>query len=402
MNLFSYSANATAQIAAKQTMKQRDQLVEKSVLAAAPKNAAQPHFGCIGPQSLREMDQFIMRNPANPALSNANPGAWVSPPKDALVTKKKTLLKTPEYDVNSIILKTSFANGMRPGQHLYVAPRVLKLGTLEDGYRRYSIGGINRAEDSVKLIYRQIKTGRVSENVLSKARVGDTLKVQGPDWNGFVLPPRSSNMLAFAVGIANIAPMHCLLKTRLKLQEGPLGQTKLFSTYHSPEHEVPYGSQKLARLTSESQGKFEHHTTYSSVGAKTPSEVDKGLKEILKLHDNQSPESALKKILNLETPLPNTEKARVLRTIQQLGHNPTERKKSLDFFMQPTTYVYICGIADVEQTVKHALKLIGHEAGKLKETKACLQKMEDPAIYRWRFEGVRIADQDTRAATSKS
>jgi len=246
LNLLSYSANATAQIVAKQTMKQRDQLVEKSALSAAPKNAAQTHFGCIGPQSLREMDQFIMRNPANPALSNANPGAWVSPPKDALVTKKKTLLKTPEYDVNSIILKTSFANGMRPGQHLYVAPRVLKLGTLEDGYRRYSIGGINRAEDSVKLIYRQIKTGRVSENVLSKARVGDTLKVQGPDWNGFVLPPRSSNMLAFAVGIANIAPMHCLLKTRLKLQEGPLGQTKLFSTYHSPEHEVPYGSQKLA------------------------------------------------------------------------------------------------------------------------------------------------------------
>jgi len=404
LNLFSSPSNVYPQIVAKQTTKQRIPRVANSCLQATgnitPHKAA-PQFGCLGPSALREMDEIILRNPASPALTNIDLDAHFRKPIEAIVTKTMTLLRTPEYDVHTIKLKTPFAKGIRPGQHIYVAPKDLSFENPDQGYRRYSLAGVNRSEEEVKLVYREIKNGIVSKNVMSKARPGDRINIQGPHWNGFVLPPRSADMLAFAAGIANIAPMHCLLKTRLKLQEGPIGETHLFSTYHSPQHEVPLGKEKLGRLVSETNGEFKHSTTYSVDDKRTPEQVDQELRHILKLSDKQSVDHALQKILKLDAPLPQGEKVRVLRAVNHIGKDSGERKKALDILFRPNAYVYICGILDVEQTIRHAFKVIGHEAGRLNDTHALIDKMQEPNVNRWRFEGVRMVDRETKPKESK-
>jgi hypothetical protein len=208
-----------------------------------------PKFGLLSPKAVRDMDAVIHKNPVTPEFKNIKSDSWWANPEKATILANHVVVSKDNFEVRQIVLDTSFAKDLIPGQHLFIGPsdHEMELGNLAKGYRRYSMSDVKAQPDAkplsgdssesdtilgkhtVAFVYRRLKNGLVSE-MLAHSKPLCKINVQGLDWNGFVLPPRQANMLSFSTGIANVGPMQFLLKTRLQQQDGELGITHLYST----------------------------------------------------------------------------------------------------------------------------------------------------------------------------
>lgn len=335
----------------------------------------------LSQKAIDAMDIEIRKDPASPNLKNINSNSWYEAPKLATVLKNECLSFKPEigYEVRQIQLKTPFAKGLRPGQHLFIAPKNLKLGALETSYRRYSIAGISPKEDIITVVYRKLPGGPVSDVVLAQARTGDKIEVQGPDWNGFLLPPRTAPMLVFSTGIATIAPVQFMLKSRLTQQQPYLknpGETRLYATYASPAHEIPGSHKEFKAWEQKKDYRFQLNHAYSSETKTQPLSAY-----------NRQPE-AQQRLANILDKLSPTERKRTERLFQQLGKTPEQRHDTLNLLLRPDSMLYGCGFLEIEKTISSALDCLGAEHNKTEALNQRLTAMKSPENRQWRIEGI--------------
>jgi ferredoxin-NADP reductase len=346
-----------------------------------PAPLAKWKLSLLSQQAIDAMDTEIRKNSVSPKLTNINPNSWYERPKLATVLSNERVSFKPEigYEVRQIQLKTPFAKGLKPGQHLFIAPKNLKLGTLDTSYRRYSIAGISPQEDIITVVYRRLPSGPVSDAVLTQAKAGDKIEVQGPDWNGFLLPPRSAPMLVFSTGIATIAPVQFMLKTRLAQQQPHAknpGETRLYATYASPAHEIPGSHEEFETWEQNKTYRFQLNHAYSSETKTKP----------LRRYNND-PE-AQQRLANILDKLSPVERKRTERLFQQLGKTPEQRLDTLNLLLRPDSTLYACGFLEIEKTIASALQCLGAEHNQLEALNQRIATMKSPQNSQWRIEGI--------------
>jgi hypothetical protein len=142
------------------------------------------------------------------------------------------------------------------------------------------------------------------------------------------------------------------------------------------------------------KGKFLYKTAYSNYPP-TEANVQEQFKKLLGVNGSDV-DKQLQAILKPETPITLPEKRRILRLREQMGPGKLEHRDILKLLLDKNTYVYTCGILDVEQTVRNTLLLIAFEAKKLEQVRQHIDWMKQDKVNQWRTEGVRQLDRDQK------
>jgi ferredoxin-NADP reductase len=323
--------------------------------------------------------------PENPPLSLIPIGEPVKVPVVAIQTlKPDTLDNRPPQKADVFVLtlditKTRLVdeNGnpqLWPGQHLRIKgdipstlppdyaqyletmqqagplPDKIPLEKEEDrkflSTRPYSLSEVEKRPDGsvwAMIIVRRLENGLRSNFTLANKAVGDFVKITAALRNKFLLPPRKANMIAVGIGIANTAPLQYMLKSRLERQGGELGQTYLYSGYKSWKDVL--SGELYHHYTQEDRHKFHYREAFS------------------------------------RDPKPGEPKQHV--------HNllTLDAETILALLKDSKTYVYICGVAELANTIEKSILELAQKKGKYTywEMQARINHMKETG--RWRAEG---------------
>lgn len=221
---------------------------------------------------------------------------------------------------------------------------------------RYSITDVQEGPDGVKvtLVVRRVefqdKNGKLQQglisNQLAKAKPGSKVTLTGPDTNRFLMPPdRSANMLLFSTGIASMGPLMDFFQTRFERQQGPIGETRLYSGYRTRDNEMCRDLYK--RYTADPQNRFHYAAAFS--------------------RDAENPQR-----------------------ISDLMRKDADR--IFELLNSDNTYVYLCGVWGVEVTVISTLLELALERHEpIDNMLDRIQEMKKNG--HWRVEGSRHASR---------